>query len=120
MADVESTVAYTMMAAPGEIPSEAPLQAHELGLEYPPRDERNRPMTVAPRPHGMSGGGVWWHPRHDEALVTTPERLRLVAVTTKWNQDASILVATKVEHWLSLVAEDFPDTRTDVEVLLQQ
>ena len=116
--DLESTVAFTMMAEPSDLAW--PLKSNEVALEYPPRDANERPIAVAPRAHGLSGGGVWWHPRHDEVLVFSPERLKLVAVTTKWDQRASILVATKMEEWLMLVAQDFPDTKNEIHDLLHQ
>jgi hypothetical protein len=109
--DVESTVAYTLMPEQAELAWN--IQAHQVIFEYPPRDANHRPMP-APHPHGMSGGGIWLHPRHDEALVYSPELLRLVAITTKWNQSAGILIATRIEAWLDLVAQDFPEARDEI------
>ena len=111
-ADLEATVGMTKMADPQEHPR--PLRSHEIALEYPPRDAHGRPMTGVPHPKGVSGGGTWWQPRHDEYAVLSPERLRLVGVNTLWDKASSILFATRIEYWLRLVAQDFPDARHEI------
>lgn len=116
-ADVQSTIGYTMIAAPEDLPR--PLGDHEIALEYPPRDEQDQPIADAPAAFGFSGGGVWRDLRHDESLVESPEQLQLVAINTRWDEAAAILYAMKIEHWLTLVRQDFPDTRDEVDRLLQ-
>jgi hypothetical protein len=107
--DVESTAALTMMAESGEL--SRTLRNHEMALEWPPRDENGRPMQGVPRPKGVSGGGTWHHPRHDEHAVFSPERLRLVGINLSWDKPSSILFTARIEYWLDLVAADFPDIR---------
>lgn len=113
--DVESTVAFTMMANEADL--HRPLQAYEVALEYPPRDEQDDPIVVAPAAHGLSGGGVWWHPRHEETVLLSPTHMKLVAVNTKWHQATSVLFATRIDEWLDLVARDFPDATADIAQL---
>lgn len=105
-----------MMAEPTNLHRD--LGNYEIALEYPPRDEKDRPIQVAPRAHGLSGGGVWWYPRHDETLISSPSHMRLVATNTTWHPATSVLFATKVDHWLQLVASDFPATKNAIEQLL--
>lgn len=113
--DVESTVAFTMMANEADL--HRPLQAYEVALEYPPRDDLDRPIRVAPDAYGLSGGGVWWHPRDDETAVISPTHMKLVAVNTNWHRSTSALFATRIDEWLVLVARDFPDTTEDIAQL---
>lgn len=108
-ADVEATAAMTMMAETHELPRT--LGGHELALEWPPRDASNQPMQDVPSPKGVSGGGTWRQPRHDEQIIMSPSHFRLVGVNVRWHRASSILFAVRIEHWLDLVAEDFPDTR---------
>ena len=108
--DVESTVAYTMMA--NETDLHRPVEDYEIATEYPPRDAQDQPIQVAPEAHGLSGGGVWWHPRCEEAALTSPTHMKLVAVNTKWHQPTAILFSTRIDEWLDLVARDFPEVAT--------
>jgi hypothetical protein len=116
-ADVESTIGYTMIASAEALPRMA--ASYEIALEYPPRDEQDLPIAAAPAASGFSGGGVWWSPRHDEAIIQSPDQLRLVAINTRWDRRTAILFATKIECWLHLVRQDFPDTRDEIDRLLR-
>lgn len=117
-ADLESTVAFTMMAAAKDLHRR--LAAYEVATEYPPRDEENQPIAVAPRAHGLSGGGVWWHPRHDQTNLTSPTYMKLVAVNTRWHQSSAVLFSTHIDQWLRVVGEDFRDAKTVLEALEPQ
>ena len=70
-----------------------------------------------PDPHGMSGGGLWQIP----ANPTKPEEVwstkqaRLVGINLEWKQDNPWVVANQMQHWLQLVAEDFPDITEEIE-----
>lgn len=108
-ADVESTAAGTMMVKSEELPRQ--LRPDELALEWPPRRKDGQPMGRVPHPGGVSGGGTWRQPRHDEHLIMSPTRLRFVGINLRWLGSQGILFATRVENWLALVARDFPDTR---------
>lgn len=114
-ADLESTVALTMMASEADL--HRPLVAYEIATEYPPRDEENQPIAVAPRAHGLSGGGVWWHPRHDQKDLTSPSYMKLVAMNIRWHQSSAVLFSTRIDEWLRIVCEDLPDARTVLEAL---
>lgn len=116
-ADVESIIGLTMIAVPEELP--CAVESHEIAIEYPPRDEQNRPIATAPAAFGFSGGGVWWSPRHDESMIESPERLQLVAINTRWHRSTAVLFATRIEYWLDLVRQDFSDTRDEIDRLLQ-
>jgi hypothetical protein len=115
--DLQSVAALTMMAKTEDLPRQ--LRPAELAFEYPPRDAQDLPMASVPHPRGVSGGGAWRDLRHDEYAVESPERLELVAINTLWDKRTSVLFSTRIEHWLNLVAEDFPDTRSTIAAFLQ-
>lgn len=108
-ADVESNAAMTLMPSLHELPRD--LRAHELAFEWPPRDEAEQPMRGVLDPSGVSGGGVWYLPRHDEQLILSPAYFRLVGINVSWHRASSVLFSVRIEHWLGLVARDLPDTR---------
>lgn len=113
--DLESTLALTMAADANRLPQ--PLKDFEFAVEYPPRGPDDKPLD-APEPHGMSGGGTWRQPRHDQTVVWTPDTLWLVGINTSWFRSSKILYCTKIDSWLRLVANDFPDTGPLVTELL--
>jgi hypothetical protein len=114
--DLESTAALTLMARTAELPR--PLKGHEIALEWPPRDEQDRPLRNVPHPKGVSGGGTWRHTRSHEFAVFSPQRFQLVGVNLSWDKSRSILFAARIDHWLELVATDLPDTRGEISPLL--
>jgi hypothetical protein len=116
-ADLESIIGLTMIAVPEGLPRA--VESHEIALEYPPRDEQGRPIAMASAAFRFSGGGVWRSHRHDESRIENPERLQLVAINARWDRNSAILFATKIEYWLDLVRQDFPDARDEINKLLQ-
>jgi hypothetical protein len=114
-ADVEATVAFTMMAKDSELPR--PLAPDELALEWPPRMSDGRPIPGVVSPAGVSGGATWRQPRHDEHVIMSPTHFRLVALNLSWCKSASILYVTRIENWLGLVAQDMVDTRQLIAAL---
>lgn len=116
--DLESTAAFTMAVDAEQLP--APLEQVDFAVEYPPRDQDELPIVEAPKPHGVSGGGVWRVPRHDATVVWFPDRLWLVGINREWNKRRKVLYCTKVEEWLRLVAADFPDTQALVNDFLER
>jgi hypothetical protein len=113
--DLESTLALTMAVEIDQLPR--PLKDFEFAVEYPPRGADDKPLD-APEPHGMSGGGTWRQPRHDQTVLWTPDTLWLVGINTAWFRKSKVLYCTKVDQWLQLVAADFPDTEPVVSELL--
>lgn len=106
--DLESNVAFSMMASDEKLGR--PRREYEVITEYPPHDEDDQPISTAPSAPGFSGGGVWWHPRHDEISIISPSHMKLIAINTRWRSDVSILFSTRIYEWLRLVGEDFPDS----------
>lgn len=89
----------------------------DLLLEWPPSDLQDTDVEV-PHPSGVSGGGVWLMPRYSETPVWTCPDLRLVALSRAWRRGTRQLVATRIEQWLRLLAEDHPYTRREIDPLL--
>lgn len=113
--DLESTLALTMAADEARLTR--PLKNHEFAVEYPPRGAEEKPLE-APEPHGMSGGGTWRQPRHDQTVVWTPDSLWLVGINTLWFSGSKVLYCTKIDSWLELVVNDFADTASVVTGVL--
>jgi hypothetical protein len=83
-----------------------------FAIEWPPHD--GSLDDSLPQPYGLSGGGVWLLPRHDDYLVWSPERARLVGIEVAWRRDAKELVVIRIERWLELISNDFPEIRASV------
>jgi len=71
-----------------------------------------------PYPKGMSGGGVW----EVESLTGStqlwaPSRCRFIGIIRSFDPKARELYATRVEHWLELVATELPELRGVVDKL---
>lgn len=66
-----------------------------------------------PEPPGMSGGGIW--SIDYGSPIWLPDNSRLVGIEQSWNEAAQWIRGTRIEHWLGLVAEDFPELRTEVQ-----
>ena len=90
----------------------------DLLLEWPPSDLRQSEVEVS-HPSGVSGGGVWLMPRFADNPEWTYSDLRLVALTRAWRRESRQLVATRIEHWLGLLAEDKPYTRNEIDSVLE-
>jgi len=83
-----------------------------FAIEWPPHD--GSLDDSFPEPHGVSGGGVWLLPRHDDYLVWSPERSRLIGIEVAWCRDSKELVVIRIEHWLELVANHLPELRDEM------
>jgi hypothetical protein len=90
----------------------------DLLLEWPPSDLRQSEVGV-PHPSGVSGGGVWLSPRFINNPEWTHSDLRLVALARAWRRESRQLVATRIEHWLRLLASDKPYTRNEIDPVLE-
>lgn len=99
------------------IPSDARRTPHrplvDIAVEYPPHDGSLDDRGV-PNPPGISGGGFWLCPRFEDGPIWTPDAARLLGVGRGWWKSEKELVATRIEHWLELVSEDFPDVRPQI------
>jgi hypothetical protein len=83
----------------------------DIALEY--RDSalvaRDRSRMVTPKPHGLSGAGVWSFPPPRESGVWSPSDSRLLGIQRSWCQRSHIVLCTQIQHWLRLIAEKCPD-----------
>jgi hypothetical protein len=77
---LESACVVTLSIPPPERHSQS--EPSSFCIEWPPRDLSLD--GILPAPNGVSGGGVWLLPRHDEYLVWSPDRARLVGIETSW------------------------------------
>jgi hypothetical protein len=83
-----------------------------FAIEWPPHD--GSLDDSHPQPHGVSGGGVWLLPRHDDYLVWSPERSRLTGIEAAWRRDFKELVVIRIERWLELIANHRSELRDEV------
>ena len=68
-------------------------------------------------PFGLSGGGIWLVPGQTGG-VWSPTAAKLVSV--QWSVESDkwrYLRATRIMHWLRLLATAYPDTRDDIRAL---
>lgn len=68
-------------------------------------------------PHGLSGGGIWSVPGQTDG-ASSPTAPKLVSVQWAVERDKwKYIVATRIKHWLRLLASAYPDTRDDIHTL---
>lgn len=70
------------------------------------------------QPHGMSGGGMWLIPPPDDPVIWTPERLRLIGITTLYFPRREEVRGVRMHQWLQLLYADLPELRPMLEPLL--
>lgn len=77
-------------------------------------DAQGEPMRRID-PHGLSGGGVWSVPEQNGG-VWSPTTAKLASV--QWSMEIGkwkYLRATRINHWLRLLASAYPDTQDDIK-----
>jgi len=89
-----------------------------LTLEYPPQSPEDVGLALPPPPGLSDGGGVWKFSSFRESLVWIPE-IPLVAIGRSYDPERARLATTPIEYWLSLVAQDFPDLREEIDSHIQ-
>ena len=62
-----------------------------------------------PEPFGLSGGGLWALPINDRTKLWRPSDTTLIGIERSWLKDSSCVCCTQIQHWLKLVAYDYPD-----------
>jgi hypothetical protein len=112
---LESACVVTLSIRPAD--RQSPSNANSFCIEWPPRDRSLD--DILPAPNGVSGGGVWLLPKHDEYLVWSPERTRLIGIETGWWKDYRELVVERIEYWLGLVADPIPELNEKIGVVLE-
>jgi hypothetical protein len=104
------------------IPPSARGVRHQHGIdwaiEYPPHDESVDHLPLA-APPGNSGGGIWLIPNFEDGKLWLPGDVKLLAIVRKWYKPSKEVWGTRVDLWLKLISEDFPELRGDVERLLE-
>jgi hypothetical protein len=95
------------------IPSEKRQTPHQpevdVAVEYPPHDASLEDHGWPPPP-GISGGGFWLFPSFASRQIWAPESAKLIGLARGWWKKEREFLATRIEHWLELVAEEFPET----------
>ncbi len=72
-----------------------------------------------PKPHGISGGGLWALPLADRAELWNADDTTLIGIEKSWLETSNCVRCTQIQHWLKLVANDFPDLAKIVHEYLQ-
>lgn len=85
-----------------------------LTLEYPPQLPEDIGKEWPPPAGLIDGGGVWRSSSFRESLIWVPEA-PLVGIGKSYDPKRSRLATTPIEHWLTLVAQDFPDLQDEIE-----
>lgn len=89
----------------------------DLAVEYPPHDG-SLDGAGLPAPPGASGGGFWLFPRFEKDRIWSPETFKLIGIARGWWKADREFLATRIDRWITLVAEDFPDTRPLIKDVL--
>lgn len=79
-------------------------------------DDQDNPMLPID-PHGFSGGGIWSVPKQTSDTVWSPGASKLTAVEYSLGivgQKWKYLRATRITHWLRLLALAHPETQDDI------
>jgi hypothetical protein len=95
-----------------------PPEPGTFTVEWPPHD--GSLDKFLPRPHGVSGGGVWLFSKFQDHDVWSPERSRLVGLACKWREQDKEEVVVRIELWLELVASQIPEVRGEIKTILEQ
>jgi hypothetical protein len=89
------------------------LDGIDIAVEYPPHDG-SLAKAGLPKPHGISGGRLWVVPRFADHLVWSAEQAKLVGIQRAWWRAEQEAVATRIECWLKMVANEIPDLRDEI------
>ena len=82
-------------------------------------DESGREAETT-KPHGMSGGGMWYSPPvREDTLVWSPERMKLIGITRDYVSKRDELRGVPIRYWLQLLCDDIPELRGTIAPLLQ-
>lgn len=113
----QSTISLTSLGYM-TIPAETEALKHEYDPEMELLLEYSGAQYPLPPPHGMSGGGVWRIPNELQPMVWTPESSKLVAVVRCFWPQSNHLAAVRIEHWLQLIRNHYPDLAEGIGSLL--
>ena len=62
----------------------------------------------------MSGGAIWIV-EYLEGEVWSPDRACLIGIDQSWSESRKWARGTQIQHWLRLVAANYPDLRSMVD-----
>ncbi len=62
-----------------------------------------------PHPRGISGGGLWALPETPQGHLWRPQATVLIGIDRSVLKLSPIVVCTQMQHWLSLIAEEYSD-----------
>jgi hypothetical protein len=113
---LQSDPLLTLSIAPNR--RKGPPEFGTFAVEWPPHDGSLN--AILPKPHGVSGGGVWLFSKLQDHDVWSPERSQLVGLACKWREQDKEEVVVRIELWLELVASQIPELRREVTTILQQ
>jgi len=111
---------------PKEMPERPPVSGRDVFVPYP--ENQNVQVTgpgidhhavpaipmVPPHPRGMSGGGIWLEIFGRRESGIHHPYLQLIGVQVAFVTPSRLLRGTLIQHWLDLVAEHYPDLRSDI------
>jgi hypothetical protein len=112
----------TFVMAPTSIdPSCRPDPAFDIFARYSTRPlDENLPEGRVPKLPGAPGlsGGGFWRVNVNKLGIWTPDDLKLVGIEHAWLPEDEWFRATKICHWLRLVAHDHPDLASLIDPVL--
>jgi len=86
-------------------------ESRDIHVDYDKRAVfvQNQSVVSMPEPYGISGGGLWGLPTMGQGMLWTPENAMLIGIDRSWMKHSRVAFCTQIQHWLRLVASDYPD-----------
>ena len=78
-----------------------------------------QPGMAMPKPPGLSGGGLWALPINYRSELWRPSDTTLIGIERSWLKNSSCVRCTQIQHWLRLVADDYPDLTEIIDEYLR-
>jgi hypothetical protein len=109
---------YTIPMMESEWPSsENPDPEKDIFLDYPstPGEQMETgEAMLLPKPHGMSGGGLW-DQGFETSEIWTNASVKLIGIQSSWHPGLRYVRCVQIIHWLRLIHSHYEDMRPILE-----
>ena len=88
-------------------------------IDYDSKVSYDLGRTKMPKPHGISGGGIWAMDIIKAEGIWQSNQAKLVAIQTHWNEKKRYVKGTRIHHWLALIRENYDDLQDCITSVVQ-